>query len=99
VGFISKWYLVLGAIDRGWWPVAVLILLSSLLAVVYVWRVVEIAYLRPAPEGAAHIEEVPPAMMIPTWVLIGASVYFSLDTELSVGVAKQAALQLLGAGG
>lgn len=99
VGFISKWYLVLGAIDRGWWPVAVLILLSSLLAVVYVWRVVEVAYLRPAPEGAAPVEEVPPAMMIPTWVLIGGSVYFSLDTELSVGVAKQAAIQLLGTGG
>jgi multicomponent Na+:H+ antiporter subunit D len=99
VGFISKWYLVLGAIDRGWWPVAVLILLSSLLAVVYVWRVVEVAYLRPAPEGSPPVEEAPPAMLIPTWVLIGASIYFGLDTELSVGVAKQAAMQLLGVGG
>ena len=23
VGFVSKWYLVIGALDRGWWPVAV----------------------------------------------------------------------------
>ena len=21
-GFISKWYLALGSIDRGWWPIA-----------------------------------------------------------------------------
>ncbi len=32
VGFVSKWYLVKGAIEAGLWPVAVLILLSSLLA-------------------------------------------------------------------
>ena len=99
VGFISKWYLVLGAMDRGWWPVAVLILLSSLLAVVYVWRVVEVAYFHPAPFDAPAIEEAPPAMLISTWVLIGASLYFALDTELTVGVAKQAAIQLLGSGG
>ncbi|MDA0262113.1 MAG: monovalent cation/H+ antiporter subunit D family protein, partial [Proteobacteria bacterium] len=33
VGFISKVYLVRAALDIGWWPVAVLILLSSLLAI------------------------------------------------------------------
>ncbi len=98
VGFISKWYLVLGAIDRGWWPVAVLILLSSLLAVVYVWRVVEVMYMRPVPDDAPEIEEVPPSMLIPTWILIGASVYFAIDTELTVGVANQAANFLLGNG-
>ena len=38
VGFISKWYLVTGALERGLWWVAVLILLSSLLALVYIWR-------------------------------------------------------------
>ena len=99
VGFVSKWYLVLAAMERGWWPVSALILLSSLLAVVYVWRVIEVAYLRPAPEGAEPLEEAPPSMLIPTWTLIGASVYFGIDTELTVGVARQAAQQLLGVGG
>lgn len=98
-GFVSKWYLVLGAIERGWWPVAALVLLSSLLAVIYVWRVVEVAYLRPAPEGAEPLEEAPPSMLIPTWTLIGASVYFGIDTELTVVIARQAAQQLLGVGG
>src|SRR3546814_4188184 len=44
VGFISKWYLVAAAIERGSWVIAVLILLSSLVAVAYIWRVVEAAY-------------------------------------------------------
>ena len=98
VGFISKWYLVLGALERGWWFAAALVLLSSLLAVVYIWRVVEVAYLKPAPENAPAIEDAPPAMLIPTWVLIGASVYYGINTDLTVGVAKQAAQQLLGVG-
>jgi multicomponent Na+:H+ antiporter subunit D len=98
VGFISKWYLVLGALERGWWFAAALILLSSLLAVVYIWRVVEVAYLKPVPEGVPEIEDAPPAMLIPTWVLIGASVYYGINTDLTVGVAKQAAQQLLGVG-
>ena len=99
VGFVSKWYLVLAAMERGWWPVAALVLLSSLLAVVYIWRVVEVAYLRPVPDGAEPLEEAPPSMLIPTWVLIGASVYFGIYTDLTVGIARQAALQLLGGGG
>ena len=44
VGFVSKWYLVLASLEQGLWPVALLILLGSLLAVVYVWKLVEAAY-------------------------------------------------------
>jgi multicomponent Na+:H+ antiporter subunit D len=35
-------------------------------------------------------------MLVPTWVLIGATVYFGLDTELTAGVAQRAAEYLLG---
>ena len=41
VGFVSKWYLVLGALAGDQYLVAALILISSLLAVFYVWKVVE----------------------------------------------------------
>ena len=34
-------------------------------------------------------------MVIPTWTLIGASIYFGIHTELTVGVAGRAALSLL----
>ena len=99
VGFVSKWYLVLGALERGWWPIGLLILLSSLIAVIYVWRVAEVCYFQPAPENAEPIEEAPATMLVPTWILIGASVYFGINTDLTVGVARRAAEVLIGGAG
>lgn len=96
-GFISKWYLVLGALERGWWPVAGMILLTSLLAVAYIWRVVEVAYLRPRPNHRDNprLQEAPWALLGPTWVLIFANVYFGIDPSFSVGMAHRAAEALL----
>ncbi len=96
VGFVSKWYLVMGALERGLWPVAVLILLSSLLALIYIWRVVEVAYFRQPPEEAPDVGEAPASLLVPTWVLVGATVFFGIFTSLSVGVASAAARMLLG---
>ena len=75
VGFISKWYLILAALEAGWWPVALLALLSSLLAVIYVWRVVEVAYFQKADDDS-NVQEAPLMMQISMWVLTGATVYF-----------------------
>ena len=96
-GFISKWYLIMAALERGWWWLAALILLSSLLAIVYVWRVVEVAYFRPAPAGAPT-GEAPLPMLLATWALVLANVYFGIDTRVSVGVAERAAAALMGGG-
>jgi multicomponent Na+:H+ antiporter subunit D len=97
VGFISKWYLILAAIEAGQWWIAVLILVGSLLAVIYVWRVVEVAYFRPPPKDeAAERDEAPLSMLIPAWILIGASIYFGLHTDLTLDVAIEAARGLLG---
>ncbi|MFC2144319.1 monovalent cation/H+ antiporter subunit D family protein [Acidobacteriota bacterium] len=96
VGFVSKWYLVMGSIEAGLWPVAVLILLSSLLALIYIWRVVEVAYFRQAPDEAPDVDETPISMLIPIWVLAGATIFFGIFTSLSVGLASAAARMLLG---
>ena len=45
-GFISKWYLAVGALDKGWWALVLVIVASSLIALVYVGRVVEVAWMR-----------------------------------------------------
>ncbi|NKB58590.1 MAG: monovalent cation/H+ antiporter subunit D family protein [Alphaproteobacteria bacterium] len=97
VGFISKWYLLLAAIDSGMWWISIFILMASLLAIIYVWRLVEAAYLSPSPENAPA-GEAPLIMLIPTWVLVLANFYFGVDTRVSVGVATRAAEFLLGAG-
>ena len=96
VGFVSKWYLILAVIENGWWPVAVLILLGSLLAVVYVWRIVETAYFKPALTGRETIQEAPLSFLIPVWALVLANIYFGIDTRLSVQVAQAASQSLFG---
>jgi len=100
VGFISKWYLVLGALEQGWWPVAAAVLLASLLTLVYIWRVVDVVWLKvPATQRQPRVTEAPPGMLLPLWVLIFANLYFGTHTTLSAGVAMQAADWLLGGGG
>ena len=98
-GFVSKWYLILAAMEKGQWWLVGAILLSSLLAVAYVWRFVEVAYFRPSPAGdqvRAHLRnEAPMSMLIPAWLLIAATIWFGLDTSFTVGSALEAAQQLV----
>ncbi len=96
VGFVSKWYLVVALLDKGWWPVAVLVLISSLIAVIYVWRVVEWIYLTPPRIITDEIKEAPMSQLIPIWILVLANIYFGVDTRLTVGVSKLAAQSLFG---
>ena len=96
VGFVSKWYLVVALLDKGWWPVAVLVLLSSLIAVIYVWRVVEWIYFTPPRIITDQIKEAPISQLIPIWLLVLANIYFGVDTRLTVGVSKLAAQSLFG---
>ncbi len=95
-GFVSKWILLQAALERGFWLFALIIVLASVLAIVYVWRVVEAAYFRERPAGAAEVTEAPLSMLLPTWVLVLANIYFGIDTSLTVGVAEQAARSLMG---
>ncbi len=97
VGFISKWYLVIALLDKGWWPVAVLVLISSLLAIIYVWRVIEWIYFTPARIIVDDVQEAPLSQLIPIWLLVLANLYFGVDTRLTVGVSKLAAQSLFGA--
>lgn len=99
VGFVSKWYLIQAALEQELWIVAVLIVLSSLLAVIYVWRVIEVAYFQPPPDGAAEISEAPLMLLVPTWIMALASVYFGIDASGTFGVARSAAIALIGGGG
>jgi len=98
VGFVSKWYLVLAAVENGWWPVAVLILLGSLLAIVYTWRIVEAAYFKAPQAGIEQVKEAPLSYLVPVWMLVSANIYFGIDTRLGVHVATSAAQSLFGVG-
>lgn len=95
VGFVSKWYLILAALEQGLWPIAALIPISSLIAVIYIWRVVEVVYFK-EPVGSTVVREAPLLMQIPIWILIGATLLLGISTSLTAGIAQRAAEWLLG---
>jgi multicomponent Na+:H+ antiporter subunit D len=94
-GFISKWALITAALDKGWWIIAALILLSSMLAIIYIWKVVEVAYFRPPPAGAPEVSEAPLSMLIPMAVLVAVNLYFGINATLTLDIATDAANQLM----
>jgi multicomponent Na+:H+ antiporter subunit D len=96
-GFVSKWYLVLGAIEAGRWWLAGFIVATSLIAVAYVWRFVEAAYLAPPGPAAPERGEAPPVMLATAWVLVAACIWFGFDTSFTVEGARRAAALMLGA--
>ena len=95
-GFISKWYLVSAALTAGYWPLAVLVLVSSLLALIYIWRVVEAAYFHVPGADMHKVREAPASMLIPAWLLIGVNLYVGIDAGLIITIAQQGAAGLIG---
>ena len=92
-GFVSKWFLIQGAAEQGQWWLVAAIVISSVLAVVYVGRIVEIAWFR---EPVATVVRRPPVgMLVVTWLLAVGVIYFGIDTDISAGVAAEAARVLL----
>lgn len=98
-GFVSKFTLIGAAMDKGWWALAALVLLSSLLAVVYVGRVIEVMLFRQSRETAHNtsgFSEAPVSMLVPMYLLVIAGLYFGINGSQTLNVANNAAKQLLG---
>jgi multicomponent Na+:H+ antiporter subunit D len=94
-GFISKWHLILAALERGQWWLAFLIVLSSLIAAAYVWRFIEAAYFR-EPRSDIAQASVPWSMALPALLLVVASVVTGLYSSAVLASAHAAAVMLLG---
>lgn len=95
-GFVTKWHLLLATLDSGQWPLAVLLLVTSLIAAIYIWKVVEAAYFQPPSLQATAVKEAPLLLLLPTWVVALASLFFGIYTPFTVDMARAAAESLLG---
>ncbi len=109
-GFISKWLLISAVLEKGTLGIflVVAVLASSLMAVVYFWRIVEVAYFGDAPadgltdgltEGLTEqpvLQEAPKWMLFGTWFVALANIYYGLNPSLPLLLSSQAASNLLG---
>jgi multicomponent Na+:H+ antiporter subunit D len=95
VGFVSKYYLVAAALEQGLWWLAAIIVVSSLIAVVYIGRVIEVAWFREPAAAIAAAREPPLEMLAFTWILTAAIIVLGFNTELTAGIAARAAEVLL----
>ncbi|TNF98636.1 MAG: monovalent cation/H+ antiporter subunit D family protein [Gammaproteobacteria bacterium] len=97
VGFISKWYLVQAAVEQQLWWLAAVVVLGSVLAIGYVWKIVETLYFQPQDEpmeisGDKQERRLP--LVVPVWILAVACIYLGIDTDITVGAAQSAARTL-----
>ena len=87
-GFISKWLLLEAALESGYWLVAALIIVSSLFAVIYIWKIIEVLYFS---ESSETYSEVNFLTLIPIWILSLFCIFLGINTSLTVDVANMAA--------
>jgi multicomponent Na+:H+ antiporter subunit D len=96
-GFISKWYLVSAAINSDSWIMAAMMLVSSIMAIIYVGKIIEaFCFKKSDSEDRAEIKEAPLSMLIPLWVTVLISLYCGIQGDVVVELASQAASDLLG---
>lgn len=99
VGFTSKWYLIIAALEKGWWWAVAALIFSSLLAVVYVGRMLLAMWMQepPAHQGKPVRETMAPwTMIVPILILAFANVYFFFDSTPLVHLSEAAAEAMMG---
>jgi multicomponent Na+:H+ antiporter subunit D len=100
-GFISKWLLISAALETGplGWLLVAVILISSLMAVVYIWRIVEALYFNAPVQGDVAVSEAPLQLLLVTWLVALLNIGFGLFPSLPLALANAAAATLMGYSG
>jgi len=95
VGFVSKLYIILAALDAGKFMFVAVMLLSTLLNLVYFWRVIEMLYMRREEGEESHSssskDEIPLSMLIPILTLASLCIIVGILwlTEIPLPILDQ----------
>ncbi len=104
-GFISKWYLLQAALENNNYLVVASLLIASIMAIMYVWKIIEALYFD--GEEKLHVHQVPsgkdivasmPLATLCCYLLVATCIYFGLYTDLPLDAAKTAAQSLFSGG-
>jgi len=93
-GFITKWYLLVGAVDAQQAGIVLILLASTILNVAYFAPVVYQAYFGtpPAGDGHEHVKEASPAMLVPILIAVTISVVLGVYPDFFINLIKGALL-------
>jgi multicomponent Na+:H+ antiporter subunit D len=94
VGFVSKWYLAMGSLENGMWYLIPVIVISSVLMLVYFWRVIDNIFFKAG--DAVKMPATPASMLIPTVVVAALCLVFGTLAFIPVNITGKAVLLLLG---
>lgn len=85
IGFLSKWYILLGAFQQGSYFVLSVLLLSTLLSAAYLLPIIHSAFFKRAPESVTY-GEAPRSMVIAMLISAGCclALFFTAGEVLSV---------------
>ncbi len=77
--------------------IAALVLLSSALSLIYLWKIIEVMWMQPSPAKSPNLVE-NPVIYLPLWVVALANIWFGVDASWLVDASRAAAAALLGGG-
>jgi multicomponent Na+:H+ antiporter subunit D len=80
-GFISKWFLLDALAQAKLWPVFAAVIISSILAMFYILRVVDVAYNKESNAGTKEVTEAPVLMVLPTVLMAAITLIFGIYSE------------------
>ena len=96
-GFISKWYLIKASLEAGYWGLVVIIVFSSVLAIIYIGRVIEATYFKPEATNTAALnnKKMPYLLFLSLFIFSFINIYLGIETSLNVDMAFQIAHELI----
>ena len=98
-GFVSKYNLAKAAADHGWWWAVGVIMMASILAIIYMGRILMAAYFQSPPEHEGKTlarHEAPITMLLPMWLLASLSIVIGIKADWVFDAARSAGTLLMG---
>jgi multicomponent Na+:H+ antiporter subunit D len=93
-GFQSKVALGTALFENGWWWGVAVVMFSSLLAVIYMGRILEAVFFRAPINPNKKRKEAPLLILIPLWILALANIWIGVQGGFVAGLADDAAASL-----
>ena len=90
-GFQSKFALVSALFASGWWWAVIVVMFSSLLAVIYMGRILETVFFRPPLNPNKRRKEAPFLILAPLWIMALINIWIGVQGGFVAGLADDAA--------